>query len=111
MTTQRIRLETKGVTDRESFFTVFSELMGFPDFFGRNWDAWIDCMRSVDAPDEGLSQVTVAPGELLHIEIVDAEEFAHRAPELFQHFMDCTAFVNQSRQQMGRPPVLSLILL
>jgi RNAse (barnase) inhibitor barstar len=111
MTKHYIRLETKGITDRDSFFNEFSNLMGFPDFFGRNWDAWIDCMRSLDDASEGMTKMTLLPGELLHIEIKDAEVFAKRLPDVFEHFIGCTAFVNQSRVEIGKQPVLSLILL
>ena len=111
MTPKHVRLETKGISDRESFFTVFAEPMGFPDFFGRNWDAWIDCMRSVDNESDGLSRVTVTAGGLLHIEVVDAEAFAIRVPDVFQHFIGCAAFVNQSRVTVGKQPLLSLVLL
>jgi RNAse (barnase) inhibitor barstar len=111
MTKHCIRLETKRITDRDSFFKEFSSLMGFPDFFGSNWDAWIDCMRSLDDASEGMTKITLPPGELLHIEIEEAEKFAKRVPEVFQQLIGCTAFVNKSRLEVGKQPVLSLILL
>ena len=36
------------IVDWSSFHAVFAEGMGFPEFYGRNMDAWIDCMTYVE---------------------------------------------------------------
>jgi len=108
MTSQAARLQTKGITDWDSFHSVFAETMGFPEFYGRNLNAWIDCMTGFD---DGMTRFTVAPGELFHLEVADTKEFAQRRPEIFQAFIECAAFVNGRRAEQGEPPVLALVLL
>ena len=108
MTLQAARVQTKSITDWDSFHSVFAETMGFPSFYGRNMDAWIDCMTGFD---DGMTRFTVAPGELFHLEIADAADFQRRVPEIFQAFIECAAFVNSRRIERGEPPVLALILL
>ncbi|MFJ9900621.1 barstar family protein [Streptomyces sp. NPDC091280] len=31
----------------EDFFTEWATGLGFPDYFSRNWDAFVDCLRDV----------------------------------------------------------------
>jgi len=45
---QSARIETKKITDWDSFYSVFAEAMCFPNFYGRNMNAWIDCMTYFD---------------------------------------------------------------
>jgi hypothetical protein len=87
---------------------VFAETLGFPSFYGRNMDAWIDCMTSLDDADSGMSSVTVPPGEILTLEIEDVTSFALRCPQQFAAMVECAAFVNWRRLEQGEPAVLAL---
>ena len=105
-----IRLEAKRITDWDSFHSVFVETMGFPDFYGKNMDAWIDCMTCIDDAQAGMSSVTIPTGEKLEIEIVEASDLQRRLPEIFQALLDCSEFVNQRKAAEGLPPVILLTL-
>jgi|SRR5687767_2427829 hypothetical protein len=111
MTVQATRLQARGITDWASFHTVFADTMGFPGFYGRNQDAWIDCMSYLDDPEAGMTRQSVAPGELFHLEVADAKDFQQRLPEIFRAFIECAAIVNRRRTDRGEPPILSLILM
>ncbi len=37
------------VTDQESLFRVLAATLKFPEYFGGNWDAVVDCLRDVQA--------------------------------------------------------------
>jgi len=56
---KNIQIDGSKITDWDSFHDHFSEALGFPGFYGRNMDAWNDCMTSLDAPSDGLSSVHV----------------------------------------------------
>lgn len=105
----RIRLRTEQIADREEFHNQFQRLVGFPAFYGRNMDAWIDCMSSLRDGD-GMTAVVLGPDEALEIEVPDAVEFRLRAPELFQDLVDCSAFVNRRYRARGEGPALVLAL-
>lgn len=111
MKSQAIRLQTKNITDWESFHSACAETLGFPDFYGHNMNAWIDCMTYLDDAEAGMTSSTVAPGELFHLEVADTKDFAQRLPEIFQAFIECAAFVNWRRVEHGEQPVLALVLL
>jgi len=45
-----VTVPVEKITDWPSFHDVFHETLGFPKFYGRNMNAWIDCMTSIDTP-------------------------------------------------------------
>jgi hypothetical protein len=105
-----VAIPTERIADWDSFHRVFREVLGFPDFYGCNMNAWNDCMTYVDDPDSGLSAVTVSRGEVLTLRIDHAADFQRRCPEQYQALLECAAFVNYRRIDFGEPPVLALML-
>ena len=93
------------------FHAVFQEVFGFPEFYGRNMDAWNDCMTYLDDPDSGMSSVTVAKGGLVIIRVENASALKKRCPELYDALVECAAFVNYRRVDVGESPILALMLI
>jgi hypothetical protein len=56
-----VMLDTRRILDWNTFHDVFAEAFGFPDFYGRNMNAWIDCMSSLGEPRDAMTSVH-APG-------------------------------------------------
>jgi hypothetical protein len=110
MKTTLVDIPADRITDWESFHDIFTEALGFPSFYGRNMDAWIDCMAYADAPQDGMLKQAVSPGDLLTLKIDNAADFARRCPQQFESLIDCTAFVNYQRTEVGKSPVLSLLI-
>ena len=77
---------------------MFQERLGFPSFYGENMDAWIDCT------------VTVRPGQLLILEVDEPFEFKARCPEQYDALFEGAAFVNFRRAEIGRTPVIAILL-
>lgn len=75
-----VKLESKKILDWETFHSVCKEAFGFPDFYGANMDAWIDCLTSLDEGD-GMSRFHLAENEQLNIEVVNSADFCSRLPE------------------------------
>jgi RNAse (barnase) inhibitor barstar len=44
------RIRARNISDWKSFHAEFRRVFGFPEFYGHNMDAWIDCMTSLDEP-------------------------------------------------------------
>jgi hypothetical protein len=109
--TPTVTIPVERLTDWPSFHDTFQRELGFPDFYGRNMDAWIDCMTSVDTPSDGLTAVNVQPGEVLALRIDGPFEFRRRCPEQYDALIECTAFVNYRRVSNFEPPVLALLLV
>ena len=103
-----IKLPVDEIHDWDSFHTVFARVFGFPDFYGRNMDAWIDCMSSIDTPEDGLSKIHSCEEAGLLLDLGECTEFATRCPEQYEAILYCTAFVNYRRIEAGEGPLLTL---
>lgn len=102
-----IRIDTNRIKDWNSFHNLFAEVFGFPDFYGRNMDAWIDCMSSLDVED-GMTQVHVSPGNVVVLQLENADGFFTRCPDQYNALIECSAFVNHRRIEIGLEPVMAL---
>ncbi len=103
-----IEIDGATITSWRSFHSVFKSIMGFPDFYGANMNAWIDCMTCVDEPDDAMSKVHAPEEGVLVIHLKSAKSLKKRCPELFETLVEATALVNFRRIEMGSPPVLML---
>ena len=99
------------ISDEASFHAVFAETLGFPAFYGNNWDAWIYCMSYLDDSEAGMSRVKVGKGELFVLGIANSQSFQNRCPKVFTAFVECAAFVNLRCLEVGEPPLLAVVSL
>ena len=100
-----IAIDCNQIVDDESFHSVFAKAFGFPPFYGRNMDAWIDYMTRLD---EDFSTVRVCPRQVVVIGLKIAKSLQRRLPRLWGTFIDCAAFVNFRRTERSEPVLLAL---
>jgi hypothetical protein len=103
-----VRIDVSGIRDWNSFHDAFQKVFGYPRFYGRNMNAWIDCMTDLDDPGTGMTSVHAPPGGVVALQIDGAGEFMRRCPEQYAALVECSAFVNWRRMEQGEPPVLAL---
>jgi hypothetical protein len=101
-------LDADAITDWDSFHAASREAFGFPEFYGRNMDAWIDCLTYLD---DGMSRFDLPKDETLTIAVRGAHAFAERCPELALALMSAVAFVNVRNIEAGEPARLMLMLV
>ncbi len=77
-----VRIDGSHLSDWESFHTAFANACAFPDYYGRNLDAWIDCMSDlVDPTTLVIENVNLVPSEIYDA-IVECSAFVNwRAPD------------------------------
>lgn len=73
-----LRVPLGGVAARDALFERFREALGFPDWFGANWDALEDCLDDFSWRDD-RSRLLVIDGW---------EAFANAAPEDFATLLE-----------------------
>jgi hypothetical protein len=100
-----IRLDAARFRDWDSFHSVFASTLGFPAFYGRNMDAWIDCMTSLDAPEGGMTAVYGSASDPVVLQVDHADAVPK---EIFEALVECAAFVNWRRLEAGKPAILML---
>lgn len=104
-----VRLDTSKIPDWASFHQVCQEAFGFPDYYGKNMNAWIDCMSSLD--EEGMTKFLLEKDEILQIEIINTEKFSSNFPEILGEVVECTAFVNQRYIKTDGKPKIALVFV
>ena len=52
-----LTLEGGSIESKEELLDAIAEGFGFPDWFGRNWDALEECLRDLDAVNDGYALV------------------------------------------------------
>jgi hypothetical protein len=104
-----VEIDTGRIVDWDSFHDVFAESLGFPAFYGRNMDAWIDCVTDADAPESGMMSPTAGDGDVLVLRLSEGgSEFAARCPEQAAALHECAAFVNWRRLEAGERAIVCI---
>jgi hypothetical protein len=105
-----VRLPTAAITDWVSFHQVCQETFGFPTFYGKNMNAWIDCLTYLDEGD-GMSHFHLRPSEKLVVEVLETKDLMSRVPDVVAGLIEGTAAVNQRHIQDGKQPMITLVFL
>jgi RNAse (barnase) inhibitor barstar len=105
-----IKLNGELLTDWDAFHTISQQAFGFPDFYGRNISAWIDCLSYLRDAD-GMSSVRLSADEMLTIALSHSELVQQRFPELLEELQFCVAMINERYEDYGEKPALQLLLL
>ena len=103
-----VRIDCAAIKSDETFHSAFAEAIGFPGFYGRNMNAWIDCMSYLDEPDSGMTRVTIKPGDVLTLHLEGVQEFSKCCPDLYAALIECSAFVNWRRTSNGENALVAL---
>jgi RNAse (barnase) inhibitor barstar len=101
-----VNIAMSEINDWETFHDTFAEALGFPDFYGRNMNAWIDRLTY---EDDGMSAFPVEPGDVLALQLQDCNDFRVRCQEIYEALIDAAAFVNWRRIEQGDRPILALL--
>ena len=108
MVTAKASVDCSKILDWKSFHDEFAAVFGFPDFYGRNMNAWIDCMTSLDEPDHGMTRIHPAKGCVLTMQLENVAPFREQHPDLYAAIIECAALVNWRRIEVGEPAVLAI---
>lgn len=104
-----VRLEGAKISDWMSFHDECQHAFGFPDFYGRNMNAWVDCLSYL-RDEEGMSRFRLKPDEILQVEIADSALLRIRAPDILEEMDFCITAINDRYEDYGEKPALLLIL-
>ena len=104
-----VRLDGAAIHDWPSFHAQCKEAFGFPDFYGNNLDAWVDCLSYL-RDDDGMTRFQLGPDEVLEIEIANADQLQRQAPDLLEELAFVVEGVNERYEDYGEKPALTLKL-
>ena len=104
-----VRLNGASITDWPALHSACRNAFGFPEFYGCNMDAWIDCLSYL-RDDDGMSRFRLKPDETLRIEVSDAGLMRQSAPEILDELEFCVGVINDRYADYGENPALELVL-
>jgi RNAse (barnase) inhibitor barstar len=87
-------IDASKILDWASFHDVFAKQFEFPAYYGRNMDAWNDCMSDL--------------GECVAIQINNVSMLKEKNREIYDSIIECSAFVNWRFTNSGGDPVVAL---
>lgn len=105
---KKVIVHLKSITTPDDFHSRIKEALGFPDFYGKNFDAFIDCLSSVEE-GEGMMSVFLVKGESLVLELRGWKEFEENTPEIAKSFKECVVHVNTRLDDYGDENKIELI--
>jgi len=94
---QKHRVDGRTLKNWDAFHDFFASEFDFPDYYGRNMDAWNDCMS-----DHCYSHGLVS----LHID--NASEFKKMNEDAFNALVECSGFINWRATEDGDAPLIVL---
>lgn len=92
------RLSGRRMTDLGGVYDEASAALQFPQYFGRNLDAFDECLRDVDLPE--------APGGAVVVVVTEAESMLTSAPGRREWFAEAVDDANEIRAERGNGPVV-----
>ena len=98
-----IQIDCNNMSEKELNKTM-KELLGFPDFYGMNWDAMIDCLSYMRYPHEQMTELTLEEDETLIIYCKNLPKAKFDIPI----FIDVTDAVNEKEMNDGHSPQIFL---
>jgi len=97
-----VTLDLSTVKDWSSFHDLFKLKLGFPDFYGRNMNAWIDCMGDIHQ-DTGMTNLFLPYDTGLTLRFTNSRFFKFKHPRIYRLLKECTVFVNKEHIEHDQP--------
>lgn len=95
---KRVDLDLAPIKDWNTFHDLFAATFHFPSYYGRNMDAWVDCMSDVADEDD----------DFIFLHLTGAKALKERCPEILLAINECAAFLNYRQHESGSNPIISV---
>lgn len=104
-----VHLNGEIIDDWHAFHAVSQTEFGFPDIYGCNMDAWVDCLSYL-RDEDGMTKFRLKPDEKLQIVVDHAEILRKNAPHILEDIAFCVEALNERYEDYGENPALELRL-
>jgi hypothetical protein len=105
-----VSLNGASIIDWDAFHAECQRQFGFPESYGRNMDAWVDCLSYL-RDEDGMSKFRLKPDEILEVQVKDAALLQEKMPEIMEELAFCIDAINDRYADYGEKPALKLTLL
>ncbi|WP_081311746.1 barstar family protein [Pseudomonas putida] len=106
MSAMIVELDFSHITSALDFHKAASKVFGFPEFYGNNFHAFVDCLSSLRMPEDELTRLHLGEAEQLELRLIN---FNHADEELRHDFVEAIGNVNRRHIKLGEAPALHLV--
>jgi len=105
-----IRIDGAAICEWKRFHEISAEVFGFPDFYGNNMNAWIDCMADLRI-DSRMSKFLLQPRQMLQIELLNSKLLRMNTADVFDGLLAGAAAVNRRFLAAGESAAIYIVFL
>ena len=107
MKTRHLEIDFAGIKQPSEMHILLKDIFGFPEFYGSNVHALIDCLSSLRYPKDGMTKVTIEVNEILLIRI---KNISKTSESVITHFIIAIESANSRQIRIGNSPSIHLSL-
>lgn len=100
---KKIELNFANTRNSEQMHQQLKEKFAFPDFYGANGNALIDCLSSLRHPEDGMSKLILQPDEIL---ILECRGLSFKKNTFLSELIAVVSAVNEREISKGNKPSL-----
>src|SRR5436190_1216633 len=89
---KEIEINFTEIESLEDMHILLKEKFGFPEFYGKNVNALIDCLSSLRYPDDGMTLVNLELNEILYLKI---KGLSNKSDLIINNFLISIESVNE----------------
>lgn len=104
-----VKLDGATIHNWNDFHAQCRQAFAFPDFYGDNLDAWMDCLSYL-RDDDGMTRFVLKDKEVLTIEVLHSQQLRKQVPDMIEELTFCIAVLNESYTDLGEQEALRLVL-
>lgn len=90
----------------DDFYDEMTRVFGFPAFFGRNGNAFIDCLFSLRYPQDEMTAIHIRKDEYIIMELVN---FSSASQNVKDTLIISIEFVSMKCKEKGQEPSILLL--
>jgi hypothetical protein len=106
MNSKTIKIDFLEIKTHEDFHNKLSKIFGFPEFYGKNINALIDCLSSLRYPEDEMSETILKKNESL---ILDVRNINLLKNDILKELLIAIEAVNKRERNRKRLPSIYLL--
>lgn len=107
MKLKKLSVDFSQVKNLGEMHEALAKVFDFPDFYGKNVNALIDCWSSLRYPEDGMTGITIAHDEAVLLEV---KGMSHLDQLMMNHFTVAVEAVNERAvEEMAEQPLIFLL--
>ncbi len=104
-----LQIDFGSVVTLADMHALLKATFGFPEFYGNNVNALIDCLSDLRYPEYGMSKFHL--DSLDDVLLLEIKNLPNRDPLIINHFLTAIQGVHDKNLYADRTPSIHLILL